>query len=66
MMSDIVALVDAVNDLTKAVKTQDNHVLSDLDTYRIESVLSECLVEFKGIHKELKLIRESIKDGYCR
>jgi hypothetical protein len=66
MMSDIVAIVDSLNELTKAVKTQDNHVLSDLDTYRIESVLSECLVEFRGIHKELSLIREAIKDGYCR
>lgn len=66
MTEDIIALVDAVNDLTNAVKTQDNHVLSDLDTYRLERVLNECLNEFKGIHKQLALINKAIRDGYCQ
>lgn len=52
-------IVDAINNLANAVKTQDNHVLSDLDTYQVTAVLTE-------IRDELKIIRKAIQDGYCR
>lgn len=65
-MSDIVYVVDAINNLADAVKTQDNHVLSDLDTYPVTMVLTQIRDELKNTNKELKLIREAIQDGYCR
>ena len=39
-MSDLVAIHDAIIELTKAVKTQDNHVLADLDTYPVVTALN--------------------------
>lgn len=58
-------IVDAINNLADAVKTQDNHVLSDLDTYQVTTVLTEIRDELKTTNEELTMIRKAIRDGYC-
>lgn len=55
-------LVNAINELTKAVNTQDNHVLADLDTYPITIALNEVRDELKKINLNLIAIRRELED----
>lgn len=55
-------LVNAINELTKAVKTQDNHVLADLDTYPVTIALNEVRDELKKINLNLIAIRRELED----
>lgn len=55
-------LVNAINELTKAVNTQDNHVLADLDTYPVTIALNEVRDELKKINLNLIAIRRELED----
>lgn len=60
-MSDIGALVGSIHELTKAVKTQDNHVLADLDTYPVVTALEEIRDELKKTNLNLIAIRNELR-----
>lgn len=62
MNVDEIGLVNAINELTKAVKTQDNHVLADLDTYPVTIALNEVRDELKKINLNLIAIRRELED----
>jgi len=61
-MSDLVAIHDAIIELTKAVKTQDNHVLADLDTYPVVTALNEIRDELQKTNLNLIAIRNELKE----
>ena len=48
-------LIKEINNLSMAIKTQDNHVLADLDTYGVERSL-DCICG------ELKRLNENIEE----
>lgn len=56
------SLVNAINELTKAVKTQDNHVLADLDTYPVTIALNEIKNELQKINLNLIAIRRELEE----
>lgn len=62
MNVDEIGLVNAINELSKAVKTQDNHVLADLDTYPVTIALNEVRDELKKINLNLIAIRRELED----
>lgn len=62
MNVDEIGLINAINELSKAVKTQDNHVLADLDTYPVTIALNEVSDELKKINLNLIAIRRELED----
>lgn len=60
-MSDLTYVGDCIKGLTKAVKTQDNHVLSDLDTYQVTTALTEIRDELKRTNTLLGDIRNILE-----
>lgn len=62
MNVDEIELINAINELSKAVKTQDNHVLADLDTYPVTIALNEVRDELKKINLNLIAIRRELED----
>jgi hypothetical protein len=55
-------LIESINQLTHAVKTQDNHVLADLDTYPVVTVLTEIRDELKQINTQLTGLRHELEE----
>lgn len=55
-------LVEAIDRLAEAVKTQDNHVLADLDTYPVVTALNEIKEELQKTNLNLISIRKELQD----
>lgn len=62
MDTRLVQIVSAIDDVAQAVKTQDNHVLSDLDTYQVTTALNEIRDELQKTNLNLIAIKNELNN----